>query len=404
MLSLDSHTTVFDPADYKYEYDHQHNAIILGSVVVCQPIAERQAVDYGHTAQRECDYLFLHGLLHLLGYDHDTQVKKKLMRNVEKAVISYQDAKHTVSPVQQSTPPPAAPIGNNAQVAVGFFGIIGKPNVGKSSLLNAIVGQKVSIVSYKPQTTRNGVKGIYSDDNCQLVFVDTPGLLSAGNLLDKYMVREIHAALDGVDGILFVVDVTKGISVKELDTLKRIKAPVIAILNKSDLVSYEQVYPLIQKLTSLQLVDIITTSALKLVNIDLIKQACIKLSTPSVKHYSDDQVTDRSVRCMAAELIREKIFLYYEQEIPHGVGIIVTKYQDKPNVAVIEADVVCAKSSHKPILIGDNGISIKRVGVQARHDIERLIDKKVHLSLYVKVRADWKHNVNYINDLGYDDR
>ncbi|MDR1138929.1 MAG: GTPase Era [Clostridiales bacterium] len=294
---------------------------------------------------------------------------------------------------------------DSKSIKVGFFAIIGKPNVGKSSLLNNLVGQKVSIVSYKPQTTRNKITGIYTDDFCQFVFLDTPGFVQSDNKLAEFMTKQIKSATDGVDGLLFVVDCTKPISTRELQSIQHyaINVPTIVLVNKTDLTGYQDVYPVLNQLNTIKdIYETIAISARTGDNLYLLKHACGRLSNNSVQHYDQSQVTDRSVRFIASELIREKILLYYQQEIPHGIGVVITNFVDKPNIARIDADIICNKTTHKPILIGKHGSGIKKIGTQARLDIERLIDKQVNLQLYVKVRENWKNNNNYLNDIGYD--
>lgn len=291
------------------------------------------------------------------------------------------------------------------QSKVGFFAIVGKPNAGKSSLTNKIVGQKVSIVSYKPQTTRNRITGIYSDDDSQLVFLDTPGFIGQDSKLNEFMSGQIRQATNGVDGIIFVIDGNKGLSSREEQTLVSYSkvAPLIIAINKTDEAGYDLIYPTIQTLNNIDITkDIFAISAKTGDNVDMIINACKDLSPLDHRHYDDDCVTDRTLRFMVGEIIREKILLFFEKEIPHGVGVAITEYTDKKNVAVIKADIVCAKESHKPIIIGSGGEKIKNIGIKARLDIQKLVEKKVHLELFVKVREDWKNNDNYMNDIGYN--
>jgi GTP-binding protein Era len=218
------------------------------------------------------------------------------------------------------------------------------------------------------------------------------------------MHKQIRSAVEGVDGIIFVVDCSKPISKRELDSIARYSklAPTVVIVNKIDVNGFADAYPLIKTLTDLGCKHIVPLSAMTGENLDVLKSTCAELSTDSVRHYDQNQVTDRSVRFIASELVREKILLYYQQEIPHGVGVVVTRYIDKPNIAEIDVDIIVSKDSHKPMIIGKGGEGIKKIGTQARIDIERLIDKKANLKLYVKVRPDWKNNNNYLNDIGYD--
>ncbi|MCL1945382.1 MAG: GTPase Era [Firmicutes bacterium] len=295
----------------------------------------------------------------------------------------------------------------NNRAKIGFFAIIGKPNVGKSSLLNKIVGQKVSIVSYKPQTTRNKITGIYSDEVCQFVFVDTPGLIKPDDRLTEFMANQIKSAVDGIDGLIFVLDAKKDVSQRELQTIENYARfiPIIVVVNKIDLCGYDEVYPIIQKLNNLNcLHTIVALSAQTGKNIEVLKQACLALSCDGERHFDDDAITDRTERFMVGEIVREKILLYFQQEIPHGVGVVITSFVDGENLTTIEADIVCVKLSHKPIIVGKDGNGIKKIGTAARYDIERLLDKKVNLQLYVKVRENWTNNFNYINDLGYNEK
>lgn len=293
----------------------------------------------------------------------------------------------------------------NKKIKTGFFAIVGKPNAGKSSLLNYIIGQKVSIVSYKPQTTRNKITGIYTDDHVQFVFLDTPGFLQPDNMLTSFMAKEINSAIEGVDGLIFVVDGSKAISLKEIESIKELSkhAPIVVAINKTDIINYTEVYPIIQKLNELNCIkNIIAISAKTGENIELLKSACADLCTDDIKYYDDSQVTDRTERFMVSEIIREKILLYFQKEIPHGIGVSIDKFVDEPKSVKIDASIICIKQSHKPILVGKSGSGIKKIGTTARVDIEELLEKKVMLNLFVKVRENWKENHNYMSDIGYD--
>jgi len=286
---------------------------------------------------------------------------------------------------------------------MGFFAIVGKPNAGKSSLLNAIVGQKISIVSYKPQTTRNKIMGIYSVDGLQLVFLDTPGFIRADNLLTEYMSKEIATATEYVDGIVFVLDCTQmldGISQRALQQYSQ--QNLIVAVNKVDLGGYDSVYPLIQQIkTIVPNATIVPLSTKTNKNIDLLIEVCSNFAPKGVPHFDANQVTDKTLRFVAGELVREKILLNYEDEIPHGVSIVVNNFVEKSKVTLIEADIICDKESHKPILIGKNGQGIKNIGQQARQELQQIIGNKVYLKLFVKVRKNWKDDKNQINDFGY---
>lgn len=289
------------------------------------------------------------------------------------------------------------------QQKMGFFALVGKPNAGKSSLLNALVGQKVSIVSFKPQTTRNKIMGIYSGDDHQMVFLDTPGFIRPDNLLSEYMHKEIATATDFVDGIIFVLDSTSSLDNQLQNSLQRYaKQNLIVAINKVDIGGFEKVYPLIERIQSLvPNATILPLSAKTKQNIDVLLQTCKNISPLGDPHFDKSQVTDKTMRFIAAETIREKILLQYEEEIPHGVSVVITLFQEKPTVTVIEAEIICNKESHKPIIIGNNGNGIKNIGQLARLELQDIIGTKIYLKLFVKVRKDWKDNQNFVNDFGY---
>lgn len=286
----------------------------------------------------------------------------------------------------------------------GFVTVLGRPNVGKSSLVNALIGEKVSIVSPKPQTTRNNILGIYNDTDYQIIFTDTPGLNVARNKLDEYMQKSAKKAKEGSDVIVYVLDGTKKITdydINQIKGLKNVCDNVFVVVNKTDLTNYEKLYPQLAKLNELSFVkEIIPTSAKKGFNIELLLNK-IKFFIPEGPAYFDTDVyTDKSIKFMVAEIIREKALWLLQDEIPHGIGIEILNYEDK-KLVTIDADIICEKKSHKQIIIGENGQRLKDIGTRARKDIENLVGKKVFLNLYVKVRENWRDNNFYVTDLGY---
>ncbi len=290
----------------------------------------------------------------------------------------------------------------------GHVSIIGKPNVGKSSLLNSIINEKVSIVSPKPQTTRNKILGIYNDKDSQIVFIDTPGIFSANNELDRYMQQSVKRAVADVDVVLLVLDGKKPISEYDLNFIKSFNNPdlnIIVVVNKTDITTYEKLYPQLSKLNELTNVKhIIATSALKNKNIDVLIEKIKELLPEGERVYDEDVYTDKTVKFMVAELIREKTLWLLQDEIPHGIAVEILKFKESPGLIEIDADIVCERKSHKQIIIGAKGDIIKQIGTQARQDAERLLDKKIYLNLFVKVREDWRSKKYYVSDLGYDDK
>lgn len=288
----------------------------------------------------------------------------------------------------------------------GFVAILGLPNVGKSTLLNAILKEKVSIVSPKPQTTRNKILGILNEEDTQIVFIDTPGIHNAHNKLDEYMNKAINVAKDDVDVVLFVIDGTKKIGDNVIDTLNKYTKGidnVILVVNKIDDTTYEKLYPELSKCNSLDNVkDIVPISAKKGKNLDELKRVIKSYLKDDVKYFDDDIYTDQSIKFLCAEIIREKALWLLQDELPHGIAIEIARFNDNENLCEIDADIVIEKSSHKQIIIGKGGAMLKNIGIKSRQDMEKLVGKKVMLKLFVKVREDWRSKSNSIKSLGYD--
>lgn len=288
----------------------------------------------------------------------------------------------------------------------GYVGVVGNTNAGKSTLVNALVGEKVSIVSPKKQTTRNNIMGILTKDNYQLVFVDTPGLHRSKNKLDRYMMKNVRNVVAGVDVILYVVDGTR-FKEEENDYIKKLTdtAPTIVGISKVDAGSYEKIYPIMSSLgKNKDIKAIIPFSSYKNRNLDeVIKEILKILPEQDTKNFEfdEDMYTDKSVRFMTAEIIREKALLLLNEELPHGLAINVTKFDEQENIAYIDVDIICERESHKSIVIGKHGNKIKEIATRARADIEEMLGKKVMLECFVKVRKNWRDVESEIEDLGY---
>lgn len=288
----------------------------------------------------------------------------------------------------------------------GYVGVVGNTNAGKSTLVNALVGEKVSIVSPKKQTTRNNIMGILTKDNYQLVFVDTPGLHRSKNKLDRYMMKNVRNVVAGVDVILYVVDGTR-FKEEENDYIKKLTdtAPTIVGISKVDAGSYEKIYPIMSSLgKNKDIKAIIPFSSYKNRNLDeVIKEILKILPEQDTKNFEfdEDMYTDKSVRFMTAEIIREKALLLLNEELPHGLAINVTKFDEQENIAYIDVDIICERDSHKSIVIGKHGNKIKEIATRARADIEEMLGKKVMLECFVKVRKNWRDVESEIEDLGY---
>lgn len=290
----------------------------------------------------------------------------------------------------------------------GFIAIVGFANAGKSTLLNALIKQKVSIVSPKPQTTRDSIMGVWTDDDSQIVFVDTPGFLTSKNALGDYMLRSIDNATQDVDCILLVIDGHDGISDKELSQInkysKRDVAIVVAV-TKIDITQPQKLMPELAKLNQFQIIsEVYCVSAKRNNGVNELRQALKKYLKGDTMYFEEDDVTDKSQRYMVGEIIREKVLLACENEIPHGIGIAINKMQLEGSAWDIDATVIVEKASHKPIVLGKHGSMIKSIGVHARESIEKLLEKKVFLTLWVKIKEDWRNNPSMLNELGYSNR
>lgn len=288
----------------------------------------------------------------------------------------------------------------------GFVAILGQPNVGKSTLLNSILKEKVSIVSPKPQTTRDKILGIYNDEDSQIVFIDTPGIHTANNKLDAYMSKAINTAKKDVDVLVYVIDGTKKISSNTLDTLNKYTKDVkniILVVNKVDDTTYEKLYPELNKLNNLEgIKDIVPLSALKGKNVNELIKVIKTYLTDNVRYYDEDIYTDKSVKFLVGEIIREKALWYLQDELPHGVAIEIIRFAEGGKIIEIDADIIIEKASHKQIIIGKKGDMLKKIGTKSRVEIEKLLDAKVMLKLFVKVREDWRRKDNVLKSLGYN--
>ena len=290
----------------------------------------------------------------------------------------------------------------------GFVTLIGRPNVGKSTLMNHLIGQKIAITSEKPQTTRNRIQTVYTDERGQIIFLDTPGIHKAKNKLGEYMVNVAENTLKEVDVILWLVEPTTFIGAGErhiAEQLSKIKTSVILVINKIDTVkSKEEILTFIAAYKDiLNFAEIIPVSALKEMNIEDVKSSIFKYLPAGPQFYDEDTVTDQPMRQIAAELIREKALRMLDDEIPHGIAVVIDQMKERPNGIIdVDATIVCERDSHKGIIIGKGGSMLKRIGTAARMEIENLMDTKVNLKLWVKVRREWRDSDMYMKNYGYN--
>ena len=291
----------------------------------------------------------------------------------------------------------------------GFIALVGRPNVGKSTLLNAMLGEKVAIVSSKPQTTRNRISGIYTQGEDQYVFLDTPGIFKPQNSLGDFMVKTANATMQDADAVVLVTDLGKDVSKVEEDVIaysKRAEVPCILVLNKTDLYNATEVAEAIMKYAALHdFHAVIPLSAKGGKGVEAVLKECSPFLRESEWFYPEDIATDQPERVMAAEIIREKVLRTTNKEIPHGVAVVVEKFTEDPKTGMvsIHATIYCERASHKGIILGKGGEGLKRIGTYARQDIENLLGAKVYLNLWVKVKENWRDSAATVANFGYMD-
>ena len=287
----------------------------------------------------------------------------------------------------------------------GFVSIVGRPNAGKSTLINTIIKEKVAIVSDKAHTTRNNIQGIYNDDDSQIIFIDTPGIHKPNQTLGKYMNQQSYYSLEDADVILFMVDANEKFGKGDkfiLDKIKEHNGDVFLILNKVDKIKKEKLFPLIEELSKeYNFKEIIPISALKDDNINDLIKTIKKYLPEGNKYYDDEYYTDKSINFMISELVREKVLELTKEEVPHSVTCLVEDYQESKTSVHINVMIIVEREGIKKILVGHNGSMIKEIGKRAREDIEKLLGKKVYLELFVKVIDNWREKEKYLIEFGF---
>lgn len=298
----------------------------------------------------------------------------------------------------------------NKEYKSGFVALIGRPNVGKSTLMNKIIGQKIAITSNKPQTTRNKIQTVYTCDQGQIIFLDTPGIHKAKNKLGEYMVNVAEKTLKEVDVILWLVEPSTFIGAGEqhiAEQLKDINVPVILVINKIDTVKKEEILVFIDAYRKiLDFAEIIPASTLRDKNADEIVESIFKYLPQGPQYYDEDTVTDQPMRQIVAEIIREKALHALNEEIPHGIAVTIEKMKERKNgkITDIEATIICERDSHKGIIIGKQGSMLKKIGSNARYEIEQMLEMKVNLQLWVKVRKEWRDSDLLLKNYGYNEK
>ncbi|MGN0438402.1 MAG: GTPase Era [Lachnospiraceae bacterium] len=293
------------------------------------------------------------------------------------------------------------------QFKSGFVTIIGRPNVGKSTLMNHLIGQKIAITSNKAQTTRNRIQTVLTRQEGQIVFLDTPGINQAKNKLGEYMLNVAESTLNEVDVILWLVEPTTYIGAGEryiIEKLNKVKTPIILVVNKTDTVEKSMVTDAIETYKEVcDFSDIVPVSALRNINTEELISSIFKCLMPGPQYYDDDTITDQPERAIVAEMIREKALRCLDKEVPHGIAVVIDRMKDREgaNIVDIDATIICERDSHKGIIIGKRGSMLKKIGSQARMDMEALLDTKVNLQLWVKVKKDWRDSDFLLKNYGF---
>ncbi len=289
----------------------------------------------------------------------------------------------------------------------GFVSIVGKPNVGKSTFVNTMVGAKVSIVSWKPQTTRNKIFGIMNGEDYQVVFVDSPGVHKPKNALSEYMMKSVTSAVDGVDEYIYIISCDKKLDDHDMEYINKFAkegVPFFVLINKCDEVEESAIVERIEALKDIQgITAIIPISARTGKNCDMVRKAILDNMPEGVAYFDRDMYTDKTMRFIASEIVREKALKLLSDEIPYGIGVVVTRFSQRENgIYDIYADIICEKKAHKSIVIGKGGEMIKQISTKSRLDMEKLVDGKVFLTLFVKVKENWRDKDGVLNELGYN--
>ncbi len=390
---------MFDNGEIEYD-DESDEPCAIGDIVVSLERAAEQAEEYGHSLEREVGFLCVHSVLHLLGFDHEVSEEDEEYMNetCEEVLAELGLKRNTVGESSKQEIPVK-------DMKTAFISIVGRPNVGKSTLLNAIVGEKVAAVSKKPQTTRDRITGIHTVGCEQYVFVDTPGLHKPKNKLGEYMVNAAKTAIPDTDAVILVVESGERITAADRDIIENLKTfrlPAILVINKTDVCKKDRLLVTIDEYSKMfDFKSIIPASALTGDNVDIIMNELKQFLRNERWYFPEDMITDQTERGIAAEIIREKLLRLLDEEIPHGTAVTIEDYVEKKNIIEIRAEIYCEKEAHKKIIIGKNGATLKKAATFAREDIEAMTGKQVYLNLWVKVKENWRGSELNMARLGF---
>lgn len=390
---------MFENGEIEYD-DETDEPCAIGDIVVSLEKAAEQADEFGHSLEREVGFLCVHSVLHLLGFDHEVSKEDEdYMNETCEEVLSELGLKRDATGTEKKNEIPVK------DMKTAFISIVGRPNVGKSTLLNAIIGEKVAAVSKKPQTTRDKITGIHTVGCEQYVFVDTPGLHKPKNKLGEYMVNAAKTAIPDTDAVILVVESGERITPADRDIIENLKAyklPAILVINKTDVCKKDKLLVTIDEYSKMfDFKSIIPASALTGDNVDIIMNELKDFLRNERWYFPEDMITDQTERGIAAEIIREKLLRLLDEEIPHGTAVTIEDYVEKTKLIEIRAEIYCEKEAHKKIIIGKNGATLKKAATYAREDIEALTGKQVYLNLWVKVKENWRDSELNMARLGF---
>ena len=401
-----------------YDVDENNGCKMLGDIVISMERAQEQATLYGHPLQREVAFLTVHSMLHLLGYDHENGgLEAMRMREKEEAVLTQLGLPRTVSYTERSQISAkdrssilknAAPMQQHYDTSSVFVAVIGRPNVGKSSLTNRLVGEKVAIVTSKPQTTRTRITGVVTRGPLQYVLLDTPGVHKAHNKLGKRMDKTASDSIADVDVSMMLFEPYGALNEPEMvlvDALRSSGGPAIAVINKTDLVKEPaDLEARKAELKELGVFDAIYTVSVRADDhCEELFDALSQYAVEGPHYFDDDAYTDMPEKELVAEVIREKALLYMRDEIPHGIAVVVERFKERPGTDLVDIDVniYCERESHKGMVIGKGGAMLKKIASSARADCEEFLGCRVNLQCWVKVKADWRDNEFLLNNFGF---
>ncbi|MBP5775146.1 MAG: GTPase Era [Clostridiales bacterium] len=412
------------PSAGDYEMDEEGNeTLCYGDILINLSAAKKQSEDFGHSFEREVIFLIGHSLLHLFGYDHIDPADEKVMISKQKRLmaavgLAFDDEIEDVYEMDDhSDEAGLIPAGSPCE-HVGTVALLGRPNVGKSTLLNSISGMKIAIVSHKPQTTRTNIRSIYNTEDTQIIFTDTPGVHKPGSKMGGIMVEKSFRSAIAADVVLLIADgrFTEPGSVEKrlIKLCEDNKKKVVLAINREDEVGRNALLPITANYSALYpFEDVVPISAKTGKGVDTLLEVLSNLLPEGPRLYDGEYLTDQTEREIAGEMIREQILHYTDQEIPHGTAVIITEFKESAaedgedeydrSIVVIKADILCMRKSHKAIIIGHDGKMIKRIGTAARKNIEKMLGCKVYLDLYVKVREDWQNNEAILRETGLSD-